>query len=127
MNAKEKQAKRNRKFRDENPGYATAWRLANPRKIKDAQLKCKYGISLEELNRIIDMQDGKCAICRRKLTQLGKRQTVVDHCHVIGHVRGVICQGCNTSEALMGSPKAVLALYNYMMENELLSYQGGVN
>jgi hypothetical protein len=36
-------------------------------------------------------QDGRCAICGRKTDRL-----FVDHCHTRGHVRGLLCQTCNT-------------------------------
>ncbi|MCQ4005338.1 hypothetical protein FK522_28835 [Klebsiella pneumoniae] len=36
-------------------------------------------------------QDGRCAICNRKT-----RRLFVDHCHTKGHVRGLLCQTCNT-------------------------------
>lgn len=38
-------------------------------------------------------QEGLCAICRR---QIGfTRETHVDHCHLTGKVRGLLCSGCN--------------------------------
>ena len=34
----------------------------------------------------------KCAICRKKM---GKKRFAVDHCHKLGHIRGLLCFRCN--------------------------------
>lgn len=53
--------------------------------------KTRYGIELEEYNQRYSNQEGKCKICDTSLDQL-----VVDHCHLNGHVRGLLCGHCNT-------------------------------
>lgn len=55
-----------------------------------------YGITKDEYDRILDIQGGACAICRRKPT--GDRRLAVDHDHKTGVVRGLLCsgeKGCN--------------------------------
>lgn len=45
----------------------------------------------EEMWQIIyDFQKGKCAICGHKL-----KKANIDHCHVTGLVRGLLCAACN--------------------------------
>lgn len=70
-------------------------------KSHSATLQKTYGISTEEYDRILEAQDGKCAICGRKPT--GKKRLAVDHDHKTGAVRGLLCAGegrCN--EGLLG-------------------------
>ncbi|WMM35554.1 hypothetical protein [Vibrio phage PJN101] len=68
-------------------------RTGDPNK-KDAQVKHKFGISLEEYNDY--MKDGKCLICN---TTEGRM--VLDHCHTTGKIRGCLCSNCNTAIGLM--------------------------
>jgi hypothetical protein len=45
---------------------------------RDKYLRRKYGISLEDYQRMLEEQDGKCWICRRPP---GTRSLAVDHDH----------------------------------------------
>lgn len=54
-------------------------------------LKYTYGISLTEYAVMLQKQSGCCAICRDIPTKF-----VVDHDHVSGAVRGLLCSNCNT-------------------------------
>lgn len=40
-------------------------------------------------------QDDKCGVCKNPLDE-GRIHT--DHCHETGAIRGLLCQGCNTTE-----------------------------
>jgi Recombination endonuclease VII len=57
------------------------------------RLRCVYGISLEEYDAMLDRQGGVCAICKKKPDE-GK-VLFVDHCHMTGMVRGLLCHKCN--------------------------------
>ena len=39
-------------------------------------------------------QDGCCAICGQPESELKKR-LCIDHCHITGHIRGLLCNRCN--------------------------------
>ena len=54
-----------------------------------AQFRSKYGISREQVEALHHEQDGRCAICHDPV------HLVVDHDHVTGTVRGLICHACN--------------------------------
>lgn len=41
-----------------------------------------------------EWQDGRCAWCG-----YDRESLVVDHCHMTGLVRGLLCRGCNTRES----------------------------
>lgn len=62
-------------------------------------LKNNFGITLEEYEKMLSAQDGKCAICGTdKPYKRSKLQSnfSVDHDHVTGKVRGLLCFRCNT-------------------------------
>jgi len=57
-------------------------------------LKKKYGITLEDYDKILESQNGKCAIC--EIDNPGnKGRFCVDHDHETGKNRGLICDDCN--------------------------------
>ena len=62
-------------------------------------LQKKYGLSLDDFDKLVISQGGVCAICKRSAAEAGGRGTVlhVDHCHATGKVRGLLCSPCNTA------------------------------
>lgn len=66
-----------------------AWWKANPTKRRQNKLKYRYGIGLEEYQDMFTAQNGTCAIC-------GSAESLnVDHDHMTGKVRGLLCRACN--------------------------------
>lgn len=63
--------------------------------MKNKSLKKLYSITLEDYNRMYDEQNGRCKICRRHSAEFVKG-LAVDHCHITGKVRGLLCGNCNT-------------------------------
>ena len=61
--------------------------------LRNYELKAKYGITTAQWETMFYLQQGGCAICGRK--DSGKRNLSVDHDHVTGKVRGLLCQTCN--------------------------------
>lgn len=55
----------------------------------------RYGLTVEDLDQIINLGDGRCFIC-------SKKATVIDHNHKTGKVRGHLCSNCNTALGLFG-------------------------
>lgn len=78
------------------------WVKNNPDKVLNSRLKAAYGISLDQYNHMIEIQDGVCAICKG-LNQNG-RALSVDHDHnccsgkkSCGRcVRKLLCMNCNS-------------------------------
>lgn len=65
---------------------------------KNQKLKQNYGITLEQYNQMFAEQKGLCAICGEKETtknQYKLRQLSVDHNHITGQVRSLLCSNCN--------------------------------
>jgi len=65
--------------------------IENPEMDREAHLR-RYGLSLAEKSQMASRQNGRCAICSN-LTDLDSLE--VDHDHVSGLVRGLLCRECN--------------------------------
>ena len=63
---------------------------------KDINLKSLYGISLDDYEKMLIEQKGLCKICNSNQSSL-KRGLAVDHCHINGTIRGLLCHSCNTA------------------------------
>jgi hypothetical protein len=66
---------------------------AHSRASLKSYLKQRYGMTVEQYQKMFDEQGGKCAICQRPET-VAKRLSV-DHCHTTGKVRSLLCHNCN--------------------------------
>lgn len=69
---------------------------------KNSKLIKEYGITLEEFNKMLEDQDHKCKICNKEETREfngTKWKLSVDHCHVTGKIRGLLCAKCNVGLA----------------------------
>ncbi len=54
-----------------------------------------YNLSQPEFEELLNKQLGLCALCDNLLKQGGSTNLNVDHCHVTGKVRGLVCHKCN--------------------------------
>lgn len=72
---------------------------ANPRAVLESNrrsnMKRLYGMTPEDYDIMLERQNGECAICGVKSN--GPRRFAIDHCHVTGRVRGLLCDACNGS------------------------------
>lgn len=66
----------------------------------------QYGITPAEYNRMFLAQDGLCAICSRP--EEGSKNLSVDHDHVTGVVRGLLCAKCNQGIGLLREDPAIM-------------------
>ena len=82
---REKILVRTRNYYFKNAEKSRVWR-------RNRHLKVKFGITEDEFQKILEKQDGICAICGRE--QYG-RTLDVDHCHKTGRIRGILCHRCN--------------------------------
>lgn len=80
------------------------WRAKNKDKTNNARLKYKYKITLEEYNKLLEVQHGLCAVCLKA----SRRTLVVDHCHDSKKVRGLLCDNCNLAFGLLRDDTEIL-------------------
>lgn len=83
--------------------YYRQWRSDNPEKfrwsVRNSTLLRKYGIDIAAYEELLEKQGGCCIICGDRL--LPGFKTHVDHNHVTGKVRGLLCHPCNVAIGFM--------------------------
>lgn len=89
-----------------DPADQLAWHDRNPDYARNLQLVRSYGITAEQYDNMALTQCGSCAICGSvpcENPEAGRNQKRlhVDHDHVTGEVRGLICSNCNRAIGLL--------------------------
>lgn len=78
----------------QDQAHSREWRLAHPDEVRNQHLIRYYGITAADYDRLLAEQGGGCAICG--ITNPGRREFFdVDHCHLTGTVRGLLCETHN--------------------------------
>lgn len=76
-------------------------------------MKVKYGLTGADVDAMVAAQGGCCAICKSKTH--GHKNWHVDHDHVTGCVRGVLCGHCNPGLGnFKDSPAALVSAAVYL-------------
>lgn len=76
-------------------------------------MKCLYGIELSEYKEMLTSQNGGCAICNAPEPE--KRRLNIDHDHITGEVRGLLCWRCNvTLGKVDDNPELLHKMANYL-------------
>jgi Autographiviridae endonuclease VII len=76
-----------KRLKIERPGHIEA-------QNKDSQLKTKYKINLQIYNDMFAIQKGLCLGCYRHSSEFNQ-SLAVDHNHITGEIRGLLCINCN--------------------------------
>ena len=88
------------------------------RKSKDYKLRKRfrssgYQLTIEEYNSMLEEQKHLCYICK------DKKELVVDHNHITGDVRGLLCNSCNIGIGMLkDSPEIIKAAYQYVIRKK---------
>lgn len=61
---------------------------------RKSHLKNRYGITLDDYERMLKEQGSSCKLCGAHQSTL-RRRLAVDHCHDTNRVRGLLCDDCN--------------------------------
>lgn len=83
-----------KRYRDENPDRAKGYMLK------------RYGITFEQWNSMLVEQGNACAICKNEF--VSRKQVQVDHCHVTGTTRKLLCSKCNMLVGFLEGPEQLL-------------------
>jgi hypothetical protein len=114
--SKKSNKKNKEKCKERARRYAKSEACKIYRKTKKPYLS-RYGITLSDYNKMFEQQEGKCIGCTRHQSEL-ESSLCVDHCHVTGKVRGLLCTDCNKALGLVRDNTSILKrLINYL-ENE---------
>ena len=72
------------------------YRLRNPNAKMRQDLKSKYGMSINDYIAMLKSQNYVCAICGRSDSgDSNSKRLYVDHDHITGKIRGLLCSQCN--------------------------------
>ena len=81
---------------------------------RKSELKNKYGLTLEDYEKLFESQNGVCAICEKREQQ--NKLLAVDHNHKTGAIRGLLCSLCNTAIGkLNDDPILIKKALNYLV------------
>ena len=100
---------------------AAKW-AATPLEIRQAKntttrLKYQYGITPFDYDEKVKEQSNKCFICKQE-AGYNNKPLYVDHCHVTGTVRKLLCQHCNSGLGMFkDSPELLLKAADYLKEH----------
>jgi hypothetical protein len=92
------------------------WSKPNTRRRKKLR---EYGLTVEQYDALLLAQNYRCAICRTDTPGNARTKSdhafCVDHDHVTGHVRGLLCQGCNRGIGLLkDDPEVIESALKYV-------------
>ena len=80
------------------------WHHRNKEHYNLVRTERRFGLELGGYTALLTTQNNKCAICAvdydlyRKAT---RKRFAVDHCHITGNNRGLLCSNCNTALGLI--------------------------
>ncbi len=85
-----------------------------------------YGLTAKDYKLLYENQNKVCCICKHPETAVSRngkiKKLAIDHCHITGKVRGLLCFNCNTSLGFIKDDKNILErmieYINYFGENK---------
>lgn len=83
-------------------------------------LKRQYGITTEDYDRMLAAQNGCCAVCGSDSPGDGRKHYFdIDHNHVTGKIRGLLCRPCNIAVGcLKESVDTAMSVAAYLVQFE---------
>ena len=92
------------------------------RKYTNNRLVRMFNITIEDYEAMYDKQNGACAICGEPETREYNGNAIklaVDHCHITGDARGLLCSKCNGGLGLFKDSIDLLTkAVNYLKQHE---------
>jgi hypothetical protein len=92
------------KFREQDRTLRRSWKYKNRRKVSNWNRKYLYGISKEDFETKLKIQNNRCAICDSVFIT----SPLLDHNHLDGAVRGLLCRTCNSGLGMLKDSRAIL-------------------
>ena len=86
-------------------------------KWRESDIKRRYGLSIEEYNKLKAEQNSCCFICG-KSEKDNNRSLAIDHCHSTNKVRKLLCDTCNRVLGLIKEDAEVLSnMIHYLKDH----------
>lgn len=93
------------------------YKKRDPKKRRLERVKACYGLEPGEYYALVEAANGTCQTCGTPEGDDKPTKLVVDHCHVTGKVRGMICDRCNRALGLVGDNVQTLSnLITYLKQ-----------
>lgn len=97
----------------------SSYYISNYEDVREKQiwsrLKTRYGVTQEWFEHRMLQQDGVCAICGKPPT---KKRLHVDHNHVTGEPRGLLCVTCNMRVGVIEDHEWLSSAHLYLSTND---------
>ena len=90
----EKQRKVYAKKPEQYRNYVRKRRAKNNNLYKRRANLKTFGLTIQDYEEMLALQNNQCAICGTLQCASGRR-FAVDHCHLTGKIRGLLCLRCN--------------------------------
>lgn len=84
---------------------------------RKCRVSARYGISSSVVAKLIERQKNKCPICLIDFSALS-RTPVIDHNHLTGTVRGVLCDTCNRAIGMLKDDAHCMRRAMHYLETE---------
>lgn len=79
--------------KEKHNAQSKQWAKNNPERSKFLRkrkmLLRNYNMTIEQFNKMVEIQESKCAICKKPAS------LHVDHCHATNKIRALLCGPCN--------------------------------
>ena len=109
-----------RDYYERNKPRIQAYKKARHQKVKRQVRMAKYGLTVDDYDRMAKQQDYGCALCG--LEEWATRDGVlcVDHEHSTGRVRGLLCYNCNLGLGhLKDDPSLLAKAAKYLLDRRI--------
>jgi len=96
---------------------------------KNIELMWHYGITIDDFDRMHEVQKGTC-VCGESEGRANAKALHVDHCHNTGLIRGLLCHHCNRILGLIDNleatdkPAVLRALADYYESANSRGFKG---
>lgn len=99
---------------DKASKYGKDWREKNPERAIIGRIASTYNLSIESAGYWYKQSMTPCDSCGTPWEPDNKRRLFIDHDHITGHVRGILCHHCNSALGLLKEDnEKILALLLY--------------
>lgn len=105
-------------YRRDTKKKVNDYRVRNLEKVRKGKITGLYGITVDEYDRLVEADGGRCAICKKEPTNESRQKRLhLDHCHKSGKIRGMLCSACNLGIGkLNDDPELLEAAAAYIRE-----------
>jgi len=108
-----------RKWRALHPTYNRDRYRAHKAEARAWHIKHKYGLETGQYDSLYAGQNGLCGAC----SQFSVKKMCVDHDHITGKVRGLLCARCNIVLGMVKDNDEILrGLIGYLNRNAVNTY-----